>query len=185
MSELRPANTVRRWDVRPRGDGPWMITELNRVLQAAIGYLELGMPADGLRELQSLSPELQARVETLELRAVLEQHLGHWHDAAHTYAELGRREPDNPDRFIAQGCCLYELQQVTEARDALLSAGPKARQHGLWNYHLACYEAILGNRERARELIHHSLRLQPRLRAMALQNDNLLPLLSPPPPPPA
>lgn len=160
-----------------------MINQLTRVLQAAIGYLELGMPAEGLRELDTLPPEGRAQVECLELRAVLEQHLGNWQGAADTYAELGRREPENAERFIAQGCCLYELRRVPEARAALLSAGAHARDHALWNYHLACYEAILGNRARARELVHASLRLDPCLRAMACQNENLAPLLVPPPPP--
>ncbi|MFM7101222.1 MAG: hypothetical protein ACKOET_06560 [Verrucomicrobiota bacterium] len=162
-----------------------MINQLTRVLQAAIGYLELGMPAEGLRELDTLPPEGRAQVECIELRAVLEQHLGNWQGAADAYAELGRREPDNAERFIAQGCCLYELRRIPEARDALLAAGPSARHQGLWNYHLACYEAILGHRARARELLQTSLKLDPGLRAMALQNENLTPLLKPLPDPPA
>ncbi|MBL9172111.1 MAG: hypothetical protein JNL10_01130 [Verrucomicrobiales bacterium] len=153
------------------------LTRLTHSLDAALGWFELGLCCEALRELDALPAADQQRVETLELRAVLLQQQGRWAEAADTYAELCRREGACVDRFIAWGCCLYELNRIQECRDALLAAPPKARDHGLWNYHLACYEALLGRPDEARRLIHRSLELEPRLRSMADRNENLIPLL--------
>ncbi len=150
---------------------------LNHVLRAAIGWFELGLTAEALAELDRLPPADRCRCESLELRAVLLQQLSRWEEAAATYSELCRCPDAAVERFIAWGCCLYELNQVPECREALLAAPPAAREHGLWNFHLACYESILGNKEEARRLIHRSLLLDPCLRGMARRNENLAPLL--------
>jgi hypothetical protein len=47
----------------------------------------------------------------------------------------------------------------------------------LWNFHLACYEALLGCLEEARCHVHRALSLDPALRVMAERNENLAPLL--------
>lgn len=155
---------------------------LNHVLRAAIGWYELGLPAEALGELDRLPPSDRCRCESLELRAVVLQQLCRWEEAAQTYAELCQC-PDAPvERFIAWGCCLYELDRVAECRDALLAAPPAARDHGLWNFHLACYESILGHRDEARRLIRRSLELEPCLRGMASRNENLAPLIDRQPP---
>lgn len=154
------------------------LTRLRNSLESALGWFDLGLPCEALRELEALPEADRARMETLELRAVLLQQQQRWEEAAATYAELCRREGAGVDRFIAWGCCLYELNRVAECREALLAAPPEARDQGLWNYHLACYEALLGRADEARRLIHRSLEIEPRLRAMAVRNCHLAPLLS-------
>ncbi|HRI11838.1 MAG TPA: hypothetical protein PLX89_02445 [Verrucomicrobiota bacterium] len=152
-------------------------TELNHCLRAAIGWYELGLAVEALAELDRMPPAAQNRTESLELRAVILQQLARWEAAAQTYAQLCRRPNASVDRFIAWGCCLYELDRIAECREALLAAPPCARQHGLWNFHLACYEALLGHRCEARRLVQLSLQLDPQLRDMATRNENLAPLL--------
>ena len=155
-----------------------MTVETHQILQSAIGYLELGMAEDALRELDRLAPDARTSVEALELASVLLQRLGRWADAAAAYADLARIDPDNIERYIARGCCLYELGRVEECREALLAAPPAARDHALWNFHLACYEAHLGRADEARRLVQRSLALDPRLAAMARRNSRLGPLLA-------
>jgi len=150
---------------------------LNHVLRAAIGWYELGLAQEALSELDALAPTDRDRTESLELRAVILQQLNRWEEAAHTYAVLCRCPGAPVDRFIAWGCCLFELNRVEECRSALLAAPPEARQQGLWNFHLACYEALLGHRAEARRLVRASLQLDPRLRQMASHNENLAPLM--------
>ncbi len=152
-------------------------TQFNRILEAAVGYFELGMAEEALAEIDTLPAVDQAEEEVLELRLVLNQHLGRWEAAADACAGLCRVKGADADRFIAWGCCLYELGRIEECRAVLLKAPAKARLHGLWNFHLACYEAILGCKEEARCHIHRALGLDPALRAMAERNENLAPLL--------
>lgn len=142
-----------------------------------MGWFELGLTGEALSELDNLPEVDRHRVETLELRAVLLQQQERWEEAAATYAELCGKEEACVDRFIAWGCCLYELGRVADCRAALWAAPESARRHGLWNFHLACYEAQLGRLAEARRLILHSLELEPRLRCMAERNSNLSGLL--------
>lgn len=152
-------------------------THFSRTLEAAVGYFELGMAEDALRELDTLPEEDQCEEDVLELRSVLNQHLGHWGAAAATCERLCRLKTTDTERFIVWGCCLYELGRIAECREALIQAHPRARDHGLWNFHLACYEAVLGNLEEARRLIRRSLVLDPALTGMARRNEKLAPLL--------
>ena len=149
----------------------------NRVLQSAIGYHELGMSEEALRELGTIDPALRGEVPTLELRGVLLVQLGRWEEAAETHAELCRADGACSGSFIAWGCCLYQLGRITDCRDAVLAAPASARDHALWNFHLACYQAVLGEDQQARGSLYRALVLDPRLSAMAARNSNLSPLM--------
>lgn len=152
--------------------------EAHRALKAAIGYLDLGMPQDALEELDQLDPADQDMLEVLEMRAYLQQFLGQWQPAASTYQRLCEREDASVDRFLAWACCLYELKDYPACRDALLAAPTaKADRHALWHFHLACYLALTGDKQQARDRALHALKLEPALRQMALRNSNLGPLL--------
>lgn len=152
-------------------------TRFSRTLEAAVGYFELGMAEEALQELDTLPEEDQFEEEVLEFRSVLNQHLGRWEAASVACERLCRLKVTDTDRFIVWGCCLYELGRIADCREALIQAHPRAREHGLWNFHLACYEAILGNVDEARKLIRKSLILDPALTGMAQRNENLAPLL--------
>ena len=152
-------------------------SHLNHVLRAAIGWFELGSYTEALGELDRLQVADRNRTETLELRAVILQQMDRWDEAAQAYTVLCGRNGAPVDRFIAWGCCLYELGRVPECRLALLSAPGEARMCGLWNFHLACYESLLGNKDEARRLVLECLRLEPSLRGMVQRNENLAPLV--------
>lgn len=153
------------------------LRKLTQSLDASIGWLELGLPDEALRELDQLPAADQLRTETLELRAVLLQQQQRWEEAAGSYAELCRQPGVCVERFIAWGCCLYELGRIADCRAALRSAPPEARDHGLWNFHLACYEVQMDGKEEAGRLLRRSLDLDPSLRCMARHNSHLAPLL--------
>jgi len=167
---LSPGKSVTRW--------PVPFSRLSRSLEAAVGYFELGMAGETLRELDALPPQSQCDLEVLELRAVACQQLGRWVSAAAAYEAMCRLPCADTDRFIGWGCCLYEIGAYADCRLALLSAPAPSRDHGLWNFHLACYEALLGNSGEARGLIHRALKLDPALTRMAERNENLAPLLA-------
>ena len=156
-----------------------LFSKLNRTTEAAVGYFELGMSQSALQELDQLPSGDQLEPEVLELRAVIHQQTGNWAEAAKAFKALCARRDADVEHFIGWGCCLYELGTYEEARQALLTA-PKALQHnGLWNFHLACYEALVGHPEVARERVELAILIDPCLRNMAQQNTRLSPLLRP------
>lgn len=152
-------------------------SKLSRSTEAAVGYFELGMTEAALQELDQLPPEDQLEPEVLELRTVIHQHTGRWADAARAFSALCARRDAELEHFIGWGCCLYELGAHEEARQALLSAPENIRRTGLWNFHLACYEALVGRSDAARERVELAVRIEPCLRHMAEQNSHLAPLL--------
>ena len=154
-------------------------SKLSRTTEAAVGYFELGMSQSALQELDQLPSGDQLEPEVLELRAVIHQQTGNWAEAAKAFMALCARRDADVEHFIGWGCCLYELGTYEEARQALLTA-PKALQHnGLWNFHLACYEALVGLPEAARERVQLAILIDPCLKNMAQQNTRLGPLLRP------
>ena len=154
-------------------------SKLSQTTEAAVGYFELGMSQSALQELDQLPSGDQLEPEVLELRAVIHQHMGNWAEAGKAFEALCARRDADVEHFIGWGCCLYELGTYEEARQSLLTA-PKALQHnGLWNFHLACYEALLGHPEVARERVELAILIDPCLKHMAQQNTRLGPLLRP------
>jgi len=151
----------------------------SRSLDAAVGYLELGMIEDALAELRQLPAELRHEAEVLEMEAAIGQQTGRWDLAATALEELCGQPGARVDQFIEWGCCLYELGRVEACRTALLQAPRERQEHGLWNFHLACYESLLGATAEARRLIAQALSLEPQLRRMAEANENLAQLLPP------
>ena len=130
-----------------------------------------------LQELDQLHSQDQLEPEVLELRSVIHQQNGQWSEAARAFEALCARKDADVEQFIGWGCCLYELGAFEEARQALLSAPEPIQANGLWHFHLACYEALLGHPENAREHVQRALQQDPCLRHMAEQNTNLAPLL--------
>ena len=167
--QLRFAETVAGWGVP--------FSRLSRSTEAAVGYFELGMMEAALGELDQLSPADQQETEVLELRSVIHQQTGRWAEAAMAFRALCNRRDAELEHFIGWGCCLHEIGAHDEARKALLSAPGAFRSNGLWNYHLACYEALCGRSEDARSRVERAIQLDPRLRRMAQQNTHLAPLL--------
>lgn len=156
---------------------PVPFTQFHQTLESAIGYFELGMAEEALRELDTLPASDQAEEEVLEMRLVLNQHLGRWEGAAAAAEALCRLRGADADRYITWGCCLCELGRFEDCRRALELAPSEARSNALWNYHRACCEAVLGNPESARHLVRQSLRIDPTLRPLAEGNGHLRPLL--------
>ena len=154
-------------------------SKLSRTTEAAVGYFELGMMEAALQELDQLHSQDQLEPEVLELRSVIHQQNGQWSEAARAFEALCARKDADVEQFIGWGCCLYELGAYEEARQALLSAPKPIQANGLWHFHLACYEALVGHPENAREHVQRALQLDPCLRHMAEHNTYLSPLLRP------
>ena len=145
-----------------------------------MGYFELGMIDDALAELRLLPPKLRQEPEVLEMEAAIGQQTGRWNVACDALAQLCSQPDARVDSFVEWGCCLYELGRTEECRCALLQAPAERETHGIWHFHLACYQSLLGSGEEARRLIHRALQLEPCLRRRAEANENLIPFLPPP-----
>jgi tetratricopeptide (TPR) repeat protein len=149
-------------------------------VDAAVGWLMLGNPAEALAELKRLPPEVRRRSEVLDLywEALSEQK--HW-DAAFAIAlEQVSLFPDLLNGWIhrAYAARRKEGGGIPEAFALLLPAVTRFPEESMVRYNLACYTAQLDRLDEAWAWFCKALAVGEgaELRAMALADDDLRPL---------
>jgi predicted Zn-dependent protease len=125
----------------------------HRALQAADGYLYLGMPDDALKELGEVPNEDSAQPTVLLARTRVLLHLKQWSEAEKLAARGSETHPDHEEFTVQRAFALHQLKQGDEAMNVILQAPEWIRQTGIIHYNLACYEAQLGDLGTARQCI--------------------------------
>lgn len=149
------------------------MTETDRKILAAQGYVELGLHQEARAQLASLPEEVFERVDVIEL--ILLCHMGEhkWEEALALTYKLCGLEPNEPGGFIHAAYCLHELGRTSEALD-VLSRGPKAlRTKPVYYYNLGCYLAQLGKHDEAVRLLEQSFEMDGSLRSYARKDPDL------------
>ena len=144
-----------------------------RTLQAALGWLELGLPEDAIQELQSLSPKERMRREALELKLVAEMKAGRWNAGADTGRLLCLRDPKEPRFFIHAAYCLHETGDTLAARNWLMTGPSDLIHEPLFHYNIACYHAVLGQSRQARSHLLRAFSMDRALREIAIKDKDL------------
>src|SRR5690349_18364185 len=101
------------------------MTELERRILAAQGYVELGLHVEARGELAHLPPDAAARVDVIELMLLCLMGEQRWAEALALTQKLCTLEPNEPGGFIHAAYCLHELGRTEEALD-VLAHGPAA-----------------------------------------------------------
>lgn len=147
--------------------------EHQKALTCVQGYLELGMPAEALREIKALPESLRDCPLAVEMHIVVLIRLERWKAAATQARKLCKLQPGLPAGFIHLAYCQHEIGLTAAARDTLLK-GPKALQkEATYFYNLACYEAVLGNLDSARRHLARSIGINKRFLEFARKDNDL------------
>jgi Flp pilus assembly protein TadD len=149
-------------------------------LDAAIGWLGLGMVADAQTELENISPANRHHPDVLEVRWTLYAHEERWSDAlVIARAELAV-QPDDASGWLHHA---YALRRVTagglpQAWDALLPAAEKFPTEPVIAYNLSCYACQLQQLDLARTWLQRAIAAgrKSAIKQMALADDDLKPL---------
>lgn len=160
-------------------------SDLQRRLQAAAGYLALGMPADAAAELDALPSAQRTEDAVLALRIEVYCGLGQWQSARQLAESLAQQSPDNPAWWIQWAYALRREQSVAAARMVLLEAANRHGKVALIIYNLACYACVLGEIDEAKRLLLRAFRMDQDLKQVAIDDPDLKPLfggLRKPPP---
>ena len=145
----------------------------DRALLAAQGYLELGMVEEALAELSFFQPQEINDPDLLELRLHILMQEGRWSEALLSAEELLRLNASAVPAYIHGAFALHELGRTAEARD-LLKRGPEIlRNDPTYHYNIGCYEAVLGNRELAKDSLKKSFALDESYRDFAKKDPDL------------
>jgi hypothetical protein len=128
-----------------------------KTLQAASGWLELGIADEALIELESLPTEVRTQREALELKLSAQMFNQSWNSASDTARLLCLKAADEPEFFLRAAFCLHETGDTLAACNWLLR-GPKTLfEMAVFHYNLACYLWTLGEGNRARSHLKQAI----------------------------
>ena len=152
--------------------------EIHTIIEAAQGYLLLGMSKESWREVKKLTLQEQLLPEVLDLRVSLLMQESHWEEALEILVPLCHVVPDNENHFVHAAYCLHELKRTKEAREILLSGPDSLMDQPLFHYNLACYETRLGEFDLAKISLERCFKLSEDFRKIALEDRDLKELKS-------
>lgn len=152
---------------------PEDLLALSKRLQAACGYLGLGMPLDAWNELEEIEPSLRATREALLMRVEVCRALEKWELMAEVCRFLACREPDEPSHVWDLAYAVRRHESVAAAAAILEEARPRFHSEAVIAYNLACYRAVSGQIDEAKELLAEAFRLDESLRVTCLDDPDL------------
>lgn len=142
-------------------------------IRAACGYIELGMIRESIAELDAIEPALQSRPEVLQLRLHHLMRKRSWKRALGVSLKLCAAAPQCGAGYLHAGFCLHELGKTAQARALLLTGPATLLKEPIYYYNMGCYEALLGNFQKARLHLKASFKLDSSFRALAKKDPDL------------
>jgi tetratricopeptide (TPR) repeat protein len=147
-----------------------------RHLNAAQGYAMLQMYSDAEEELRQLSRGLDAVPEVLIARLLVYQGLKKWEGLRSIALQLMALQPGNSQWPISLAYATRRCDSIEVARNILVVAQKKHPNEAIIPYNIACYDCQLGNLESAKGYLEHAIQLSPKIKPMAMEDEDLKPL---------
>jgi len=142
-------------------------------LNAATGYLGLGMNMEAWNELEEIDPEKRALPEVLNVRVEVCRALEKWEMMAEIADHLLKAEPEDPGHQIDLAFAIRRVHGEDEAAAVLEQARQIFPQEPLIQYNLACYRAVRGRVAEAKQLLAEAFTLDASLRTTSLDDPDL------------
>lgn len=118
-------------------------------LSAAVGWLELGNPAEAILDLHRLSPATRLHPDALEIDWQIHAKAMDWETCVAVARQLIQIAPKKSFGWIHLSFALHELKRTQEACENLMNVLERFPDEWLMRYNLACYACQLGNIEEA------------------------------------
>ncbi len=147
--------------------------ETQRALQAADGYLYLGMPQEALGELEGVQAPEKTNPSVLLAHVRVLLHLKDWQQAESLSGLGTTQHPEEEEFTVQRAFALHQLNQGEQAVEVLLAAPEWIRRTGILHYNLACYEARLGDLSTARQCIRAAIQLNAAMKKNARLDPDL------------
>jgi len=147
-------------------------------LSAAIGWLELGNPAEAGEEIARISAPMLGHPDVLEVRFAVCAAGQRWDTAAEVAEELVTIAPEQSSGWIHRAYALRRAQSggLQLAWAALRPAFEQFPKVSIIPYNLACYAAQFGRLDEAWEWLHKAMEAEGdvnRIKQMALHDADL------------
>ena len=142
-------------------------------LRAAQGFLELGDPDSAWEELELIPAEDRAHPTVLRMKGYIYREKGKWMEMAEITRHLTEIEPQEPEHWSNRSLAERRHAGLETAETTLLRVRDQFPKEPLIHYNLACYAAQLGRIDEARGLLDIAISLDPALKELALEDDDL------------
>ena len=148
--------------------------DLSKRLNAAIGYLNLGMAEEAWAELEAIDATNRGILEVLKIRLEVCRALSSWELMAEIADILHKSEPDDSGHPIDLAFAIRRVRGEDEAAAVLERARQFFPQEPLLPYNLACYRAVQGRVAEAKQLLAEAFTLDESLRLTSLDDPDLV-----------
>lgn len=145
-------------------------------LNAAHGFLNLGLPLDANDELECISADCRHLPEVLSLRLPIYQKLEKWDLMEAVAKRLVEYNESVVEWWLSLAYATRRMNSIPAAKTILKRALLVHPGNAYVFYNLACYECQLGNIERSKDLLARAFELDPKCRLHALADEDLAPL---------
>jgi tetratricopeptide (TPR) repeat protein len=152
------------------------MSAIERTIQAAIGFLELGMFVEANDEIESLAPEIKTSSPVLGVRLEIYRASKKWELMEVVARELWRRHQDQPLFWNHLAFAARRSSGLEEAHRILSEALEKFPDDDLTLFNFGCYECQLGNLESAKARVGEAIKIDPKWKIRALDDPDLEPL---------
>lgn len=142
-------------------------------LNAALGYLELGMAQEAWNELEEIEAKDRARPEVLKVRIEVCRALESWELMAEISNHLRKIEPDEVGHPLNMAYATRRFKSEAEAADILSLSLRRYYDDALVRYNLACYWCVMGRVEEARDMLETAFKKDKSLRELAETDEDL------------
>jgi hypothetical protein len=147
--------------------------DLSKRLNAALGYLGLGMAAEAWGELEAIDPQHRAILDVLKVRLEACRAMGNWELMAEIAGHLHQAEPNDPSHPIDLAHAIRRIHGEKKAVAVLEKVRHRFPQEALLPYNLACYRAVTGSIAEAKQLLAEAFSLDASLRLTSLDDPDL------------
>src|SRR4030095_10620739 len=147
-------------------------------LRSACDYIELGMFDEAQVELEKIDPFCRHLPESLSARIPHDRTLKRWDLMAIVAKKLTEWVPEVPRNFIDWAYATRRTESIHLAHAILTRAASLHPTDPTIQFNLACYEAQMGNLDRATTHLKRATEIDAKFRLMALKQPNLEPLRS-------
>ena len=121
------------------------------LIQAAEGWLGLGNPTEAMGELNKIIPENRNHPVVLIIRCSVHYSSKEWREVFKVADVLTQVAPGDPFGWLNRSHALHFMGRTQEAWDALKPVAAKFKRLYAVSYDLACYAAVLGQLDTARD----------------------------------
>jgi len=149
-----------------------------RHLRAACDYIELGMFDEAQAELEKIDPFCRHLPEVLSARIPHYRALKKWDLIAVVARTLTEWNPEEPGNFVDWADAICRTESIPAAHAILTQAASLHPTDPTIQFNLACYEAQMGNLDRAKAHLKRATEIDGKFRLMALKDPDLEPLRS-------